>query len=199
MTDNILVITTPGDEERQKNVNLQFASQFAKITWRQIIAVMNPAAPRIGIMRSFKNCIHWAKHQKWNHVVIFEDDFLFLHSKALKDFLYLSEMVIEEPAIFLGGIYEGTPVPITNDIAKVEGKLSGLHAMVVPETLYDLILSAEEPYHLDWWLSMKAKVPIYTAYPMLIVQQDGYSHNEKKITYYTENLHLKYKMVNKKL
>lgn len=194
---NCFVIKTPKDSLRLNNVLDQFETQrIDDFTFMD--AIMIPDAPRVGIMRSFKLCIQHAKDKHLPWVAIFEDDLKCLSPTAIRDFIELSTGPIsKEPFLFLGGFYEGEPVPISNQIARIEGKLSGLHAMIVPEELYDTLLAAEEPYHLDFWVSMIAKIPIYSAYPMLIVQQDGYSYNMNKVTSYTKNLHLKYKLINR--
>jgi hypothetical protein len=100
------------------------------------------------------------------------------------------------PILFLAGLYEGGISEIESNVASVIGKISGLHAIIIPEALYDLVLSAEEGYHLDFWLSQMTNITIVTAYPLLIVQNDGYSYNAREKTFYTEELHRKYKFIN---
>lgn len=192
----IFVISTPNDPVRELNVTNQFANQSLQWPYEKIPAIMNSVAPRIGIMRSFKKCIQMAKERDLGWVLILEDDFDCLVPEALHMVLDLwdhSEWYSsDEPFLFMGGVYEGEIKRLTKFTASVEGKLSGLHCMVVPAVLYDTLLAAEEPYQLDYWISMVAKIPVRTVYPFLVLQKDGFSYNAGKITTYTENLHLKY-------
>lgn len=200
----ILIIHNSADKVRSDNILKQFAGQNAKYTHETVEAIMNPAQPAVGIKRSFCKAIQRAKDNGWKQVLILEDDFCCLHPDSLEIFIKKSKETYFEDSLFLAGIYEGElkamdwnfPGNSNYPVSKVIGKLSGLHAMIVHKQLYDKLLSAEEPYHLDYWISMEAKIPTYVCHPFLIIQNDGYSSNTKSITQYNKTLHLKYKLIN---
>lgn len=193
----ILVISSP-DPIRQENVKKQFENQYGE--WSDVVqcvsAVMYPSQPCVGILRSFKKCIEIAKESKWAEVMILEDDFYCLITDSLNRFIDTYTRYKPYKALLLAGLYEGKPYPIYEDFYRVDDKLSGLHAIIVPEGLYDVLLTAEEPYQLDYWISMIAKIPTYITYPFLILQNVGYSYNSKKEVDYNSALHLKYKLAN---
>jgi hypothetical protein len=132
-----------------------------------------------------------------NEVLILEDDFVCLSPYAIQEIISVYFTNPVQNGILLGGFYEGNPVEINDEIAQIHGKLAGLHAIIVPKQHFQTILDAEEGYHLDYTLSMIAKIPIYSLYPMQIVQRDGFSYNANAVTHYTEELHRKYKIYGK--
>ena len=211
---NGLVIHAEGNQVRADNIKTQFMSQsIPEVFLLEVVpAIMNPGQPSVGIMRSFKKCIQLAKNNDWPAVCIFEDDVRFLCKYSLKLFISIwSEfytrcaLYSEYETLFLGGLYEGElkEAPSFNNVKQTEGKVSGFHSIIVPKALYDKLLSAEEPYNFDHWCSVEAKIPIYVAYPFLIMQQDGFSYNAHKKDgsgfgadiNYTEGLRHKYKFI----
>lgn len=203
----ILVIQSP-DPERIKNVETQMASQIGytkpglgdrypsiNSIHQAVPAEMDSASPRTGISKSFKKCVRIALDRGWPEVIILEDDVLFTHQLALGCFLSAYyKFNVGRIGLFLGGFYEATPIPLLDNIARLEGKVAGLQAVIISQDFYLTILEADERMNLDSWLSQVAKVPIYSMYPMHILQQDGYSYGSKQKTHYTENLHLKFKI-----
>ena len=190
----ILVISSP-DPIRQANIKTQMKGQTFEFFWKSVPAIMYPSQSCVGILRSFKSCIKIAKDAFLPEVLILEDDFHCLSPTSLETFINLWHRYALNDGVLLGGIYEGEVMELFKGVGKVEGKLSGLQAMIVPENLYDIILQAPEPYQLDYHLSMEAKIPIYVAYPFLIIQNDGYSYNVKGQTNYNENLCKKYRCI----
>lgn len=192
---NCLVIHAIGDKIREENIKKQFESQSIKLDYQIVPAIMNPYQPAVGIMRSFKKCISVAIENDWEEVCIFEDDFKCLGTKSIEIFfeLFKSEIKNKISGLFLAGIYEGEIAQPFWSVSKVFGKMSGLHAIIIPKEYYEDILNAEEPYNLDHWISQIANLECYVAYPLLIVQNDGYSYNKGEKTFYTENLHHRYR------
>jgi len=191
-----IVISTPNDHTRFHNTWRRFGGQTLEVDYECLPAIMNYEQPAVGIMQSFKKAIQTAMDSLEPSVAIFEDDLSFTSPDSLKRFYGLyNDYHVGELGLFLGGFYQGEPKELTNEIARVEGKVSGLHALIVDQKWYGTILEAEEPYNLDHWLSVVKKVPIFAAYPMLVMQQDGLmSYNAKKVMNYTKDLHLKYKI-----
>ncbi len=192
----ILIIHNSQDKVRSENILKQFADQSTKYDYETVEAIMLPSQPSVGIKRSFCKAIQIAKDYGWKQVFILEDDFCCLDMQSIEIMIRTYNEFPLHGAILLGGIYEGQIEEVGKNIAKVNDKLSGLHAMIVGEELYDEILSCPEPYHLDYSLSMIRNFPIYTCYPFVIIQNDGFSYNTKSITNYNEGLKLKYKLIN---
>jgi hypothetical protein len=193
----ILIIHNPADKIREQNILEQFKKQTGDHSYTCITATMDFGTPAVGIAKSFKSCIQYAMNKKLEQVCILEDDFDCLLPNSLTKFFNIWEQYQElQSGILLGGIYEGTLKPSVEKqlpYAKVLGKLSGLHATIVPQNQYESIMEAKIPFQLDWWLSMEIEIPIYTAYPFLVMQKDGfYSYNAKQVMNYTKYLRSKY-------
>ena len=194
----ILVIHNSQDQARAENIKIQFASQNTKHEHELIDATMYPSQPSVGIKRSFCKAIQKAKDNDWLDVMILEDDFKALCEGSISMMMKTWHEYPLIDGVLLGSIYEGTPQILGEGVAQVKDKFSALNSIIIPSNLYDKILNAEEPYHLDYWLGQIAKIPIYVCYPFLIIQNDGFSYNTKTITEYNRGLNLKYKLIDKK-
>lgn len=198
----IYVIHNPQDKLRAENIKTQFASQEGNWQYEIVEAVMNYDAPRIGTMRSFKKCIEKAKKENLDRICILEDDILFLCEYSIDLFFNRAKDDEVQNGILLGGIYEGEIDKNSEHLKqnhysyweRVIGKLSGLHACIIPNSLYDVLLGAEEPYHLDYWISEIAKIPVYVSRPMWIIQGNFPSANNNNMEELNRNLGLKYKL-----
>lgn len=194
----LFIIHCVGDEIRHNNILKQFESQTTKYDYEIVPAIMNPSQFSVGLMRSFKKSIQKAKENYYPEILILEDDFNCLCNHSIKMLINTWNDMIDQNGILLGSCYEGEIKQLSDKYGVIEGKLAGLNSVIIPASLYDIILDAEEPYHLDFWISMISKIPVYVAHPFLIVQLDGiFSYNQKEITNYTQSLHLKYKMIGK--
>lgn len=191
----IFVISNTSDKTRSENILKQFASQNTRHDYEIVEAVMNSLQPCRGISQSFKKCIQIAKKGWYPEVMVLEDDFLALHPDSILKLMKLWNKYALNDGILLGSVYEGTLSYLDEGVSQVEDKFSALNSVIIPENLYDTILQSEEAYHLDYYLGMVAKVPIYVADPFLIIQNDGYSYNLKKNTDYNKTLHLKYRLI----
>lgn len=191
----LLVISNIHDKTRSENIRKQFASQSKKWDYEIVSAVMLESQPCRGISQSFKKCIEIGKNEFYPSIAIFEDDLDILSPTAIEDFINLWDRTHLKDSILLAGLYEGEVEEIEEGLAKVTGKVSGLHAMIIGEVNYDAVLEADEAMNLDYHLSMIANVPFYTVYPFSIIQRDDYSYNVKKVTDYNRGLRLKYKVL----
>lgn len=198
---NTLVITTPNNKERSANVTSQFEKQSFKYTrheFVQIEAIMMSSQPAVGIMQSFQKAVLYAKMKDWETVAIFEDDVNFLIPRSLEMFFDIwnhYKPFQKHGDILLGGIYEGKLLKFSENVSKIDGKFSGLHATIIPKKTYNLILEAQQPYNLDHWLSTMSKANVFVCDPMLIMQKDGYSFNAKCETAYNKMIHKKYNLI----
>lgn len=207
----IYVISDPKNIERVENIKTQFASQEDHWEYEIIEAVMNPAQPSVGILRSFKKCIELAKKAWYPQVMIIEDDFDCLSPTSIQDMINTWNKYALNDGILLGGLYEADIiVGISEDISGklppyrwTDGKIAGLQSVIIPENLYDLILQTPEGYHLDYFLSMghtigffPYKLPIYCMYPLNVLQKSYPSANGNDMAELNRTLGLKYKLIN---
>lgn len=191
----ILIIHNSTDKERAENIKNQFSNQNTKHEYEIVEAIMYPSQPAIGIKRSFCKAIQKAKDNNWPEVLILEDDFKILCAGSISMMMQIWYQYSLHDGILLGSVYEGTPKLLSEGVAVIKDKFSALNSMIVPSNLYDKILNAEEPYHLDYWIGQVAKITTYVCYPFLIIQNDGYSYNTQTITEYNKGLKLKYKLI----
>ncbi len=187
------------DNGRYNNILHQMKSQEIK-HYNLIEAEMIQKHPIRGIVRSHKKIVQTAKDVGNGSVLIAEDDLNFLCQGAYSTFLNLSRQLPDDWNLFLGGFYDANPVSITDQIAKLEGKLSGLHFYLINQNFYDTFLNADENYNLDYWLSAPefGNCVAYATYPMLCIQNDGYSYNIGAHTKYNEGLRARYKLISNK-
>lgn len=193
----IFVIHDLSNKDREQSFLREFEIQGI-VGYEIIPAEMSYKNTQQAISRSHKKCIQRAKDAGENSVLLFENDLQFVCAGAYDRFISLLSEVPADFDIFLGGFYDSLPVPITDSIAKLEGKLSGLHCYIVNGKFYDTFLGADENYNLDYWLSAPefGNCIAYSAYPMICIQRDGYSDNVKSVTNYNEGLRMRYKIWN---
>lgn len=195
---NIFVIHNIHNLQRKESIIQEMAFQGLRLNKDYVLfpAEMYRGKPCTGISRSHKKCIQIAKKRDLPYVIIIEDDIMFLHKEALIKFQKYRQDLPKGWDIYLGGMYDGTPVPINENVAVVKDKISGLHLYMVHQNFYDKFLEADEAANLDWWLSIEAKANIYLAYPMLALQHEFYSDNAKKVLNYNYGIEKRYKLIN---
>lgn len=165
-------------------------------TYVVMAAQMDRGKACSGISRSHKECVKIAKEKHSPYVIIIEDDIMFLHKEALLKFQKFHNELPENWDLFLGGMYDGTPVPISENVARVKDKISGLHLYMVNRNFYDKFLQADEAANLDYWVSVEANANIYVAYPFLALQYEFYSDNSKSVLNYNYDIGKRYKLIN---
>lgn len=129
---------------------------------------------RIGVGRSFKKIVRWAKESGLDRVTIGEDDLLFSDPDAWN---YYMENIPKDYDIYLGGIYDG----------KIsEGRIikgyAGHTLITISNRCFDFFLSAEEDkLHLDRWLGQYCAEKKYMVCQPFVVTQipTSYSDNHK--------------------
>lgn len=198
---NIFVIHNIHNTQRKESLIQEMSHQGLKLRKDYVLvqAEMHRGKACTGISRSHKKCIRAAKERNMPYAIIIEDDIMFLHPESLIKFQKYRSELPDDWQIYLGGIYDGTPVPISDCIATVSDKISGLHMYMVHQEFYDTFLQADEAANLDWWISTQAKAKMYLAYPMLALQHEFYSDNAKKVLHYNYAINKKYKLINNPL
>jgi len=130
---------------------------------------------RIGISRSFKKIVKWAKERQLERVVIGEDDILFSYPGAWE---YYLTNIPDSYDIYLGSIYAG-------DLSgnRVVNGYSGHSLITIHNRAYDFILSADENFHLDRWCGKFCSEKEFIVCDPYVVYQikEGYSDNHNRL------------------
>jgi hypothetical protein len=128
---------------------------------------------RIGVAKSFKKIVRWAKENNFERVTIGEDDLLFSHPDAWK---YYIDSIPQDYDIYYGGIYDGEIVD-----GRIMKGYAGHTLITVNRRVYDFFLTADENFHLDRWLGKHCIEKKYIVCEPFVVNQisDGYSDNHK--------------------
>lgn len=136
----------------------------------------------IGISRSFKRIVQWAKENNLERVHIGEDDLLFSAPGAWQ---YYLENIPESYDIFYGGIYAGE---IENN--RIKNGYSGHTLITVHNRFYDFFLSIKESDHCDRQLGNFAFEKEFIVCSPFVVYQipDTYSDNHRKVVSHEEYL-----------
>lgn len=192
------VISTPGDNKRYERLVHELKTQGLELNKDVQIfpAFMDRTMARRGILRSHKSIVLHAKQKGLPEIMIMEDDIRFLSPNSMEIFLNVNKLIPKNCDMLMAGLYDGIIDKCYSKYAAVDGKISGLHCYIVKEKFYDRFIGADEDYNLDYVLSAVIKATIYTAYPMLALQYDGYSYNTMKDQVYNYNIHKKYKLHN---
>jgi hypothetical protein len=126
--------------------------------------------PKRGIARAHKQIVNWAKSQNLSSVIIAEDDIKFTSQVSYWHFLQNDP---EEYDLYLGGIIYGkiNSNNLVNDF-------SGLHLYIIKSRFYDTFLSMPEELDLD--RSLAGKGIFKVCYPMVAIQKNAFSDNQRK-------------------
>lgn len=153
--------------------------------------------PLIGCAMSHIGCLELAKKNKWDYVIIFEDDIKIESKKKLNQNIkqYLN---YDYDVLFLGCWNYVPPIKINNDISKVV-KAVCLHAYVVKSHYYDIFIdnlkesielklnnnNSNEFNHDEYMGILQQKDNWLTLTPIYITQRDGWSDNFEEIRNYS--------------
>jgi glycosyl transferase family 25 len=134
---------------------------------------------------SFSNLkiIEEAKKNKWENVMIFEDDIHF-SEEILNLEKYLNELPQDWCLFYLGGMQVGGKIPeiITDNIIRINNTLM-IHAFVINHKVYDYLLNEIPRLYqpVDWYYTdIQKKYPCYCTNPYIVFQRAGMSDIQKK-------------------
>ena len=140
--------------------------------------------PYIGIGLAHLKCIHRAKSEGWDKVLIMEDDVEYPgKDKTHKHIEECLSTLPDDWDIVLGGAYYLKGYGKVNAHWKRVGEFAGLHWYMVHERVYDRILQYDYTDHIDRWIG-RQKLNIYLPHKIWAIQSDGFSDNVKKVTDY---------------
>lgn len=129
-------------EERVLSIVKQSKEQGAAVRfWEGEICRDKFIDGRVGILRSFKKIVRWAKENNLERVTIGEDDLLFSAPGAWQ---YYLDNIPEDYDTFLGSVYSGQ---IEN--GRILNGYSGHTLLTVHSRFFDLFLALKEHDHCD--------------------------------------------------
>lgn len=132
--------------------------------------IIDPEIACRGISKAHKQIIRYAKEENLPEVLIAEDDIHFCSPSSFSFFLSKKPLTYD---LYLGGIIWGK----LNEGGIVDD-FSGTTLYFANNKFYDPILSLPEEKDYDRALAKKGKFIVCN--PMVVVQHNGYSDNQKR-------------------
>jgi glycosyl transferase family 25 len=183
--------------DRKEHVEEQLAAIGINATRFNAIKLANGA---IGCSMSHLKCLEIAKQNNWEHVMIVEDDILFLNPELFKNQL---NKFLKKHAIFDVVLIAGNNVPpyqkIDDSCVKVY-RCQTTTGYIVLRHYYDTLISniregiqklMKNPeqhvlYAIDkYWFKLQQKDNWYLIRPLTVTQREDYSDIEERNTNYT--------------
>jgi len=146
--NNVLCINLDVATERLAKLEKELEVQW--VNWRRLQAfdthtdssinnVWNQPG-HVGVARSHRECIRYAKHFDWPHVTIFEDDVKFIGDLQSQFQEYIKYVPDDWDFLFLGGVrHLAAPIYVNEHIVKTT-QTFGMIAYIVNHTLYDELI-----------------------------------------------------------
>jgi hypothetical protein len=163
------IIHLPRRNDRYEHLLGQLAIQDIK-EFQFWDGIEDSEFPQRGIRSAHQRIIQNALDKQLETVLIAEDDLLFTAPGAFK---YFMKNIPSSFDLYLGGISDGK---IQNDGST--NSFSGLMLYMVHRRFYEVMLSFGGDQHLDTALRGLGK--FYVCDPMVAMQQNGYSDNQKR-------------------
>jgi len=195
--EHALYINLDSRVDRKQHVEEQMSKIGINITRFNAIKLTNGA---IGCSMSHLKCIEMAKQNKWEHVLIVEDDILFLNPELFKNQL---NKFLKNNENFDVALIAGNNMPpyqrIDDSCVKVY-RCQTTTGYIVKRHYYDtlinnfregiqkLIKNPEQHvlYAIDkYWFKLQEKDNWYLITPLTVTQREDYSDIEKRHTNYT--------------
>lgn len=144
--------------------------------------------PFTGIAEAHMNCIKKAKYEKWDCVLIMEDDLVFQgKEKTLPYFNLCLENLPDDWDVLLGGVYDGSLYK-ENDYWNRVGKFCGLHFYIVNHKVYDTLLKYDYSYEYDVWMNYHLNLNCFVTAKFIAIQRNGFSDNKGREVNYESYL-----------
>lgn len=200
---NCIYINLEHRIDRKENIINQFNK--LNIPIKRFNAIKNKFGA-IGCSLSHLKCLAIAKENKWEHVMIVEDDIYFLDPEQFKINLdnFLKSNIDFDVLLISGNNF--TPYVKVNEYCLKVNNCQTTTGYIVKNNYYDTLIQnikegvlylMKQPYNhryyaIDvWWKQLQKKDNWYLLIPLNVIQMVGYSDIEKKVTNYT-NVMVKY-------
>jgi GR25 family glycosyltransferase involved in LPS biosynthesis len=175
--------------ELQKN-NI-IAKRFTAIDGKLIVnANWNYSLGALGCLQSHLEIIKEAKNNKYNSILILEDDVVFKDNLENNFKQYYAQLNKEWDILYLSGNYnkhiQNSFEKITDNIIKCNLTYT-THCYAIKNTIYDILIDilnkATKPIDVEY-AKIQKNLNCYAFYPGISTQREGYSDIEnKKINY----------------
>lgn len=181
-------------KERTERLS-QFRNEIGSFFLNQDVIVTEacvgkPSMKFIGL--SHKKCVQHAKDNRYNEILIMEDDVKLIPNS----FDYAQECLNNLPNdwdILLGGIYTSRSLVKENEFWNKTGYFSALHFYIINKNAYDKFLSIKEDIHIDVACAKNkhlggVELNCYVMNQFVAIQHNGYSDNVDKVMDYSHLL-----------
>lgn len=194
---NILYINLTEREDRKKHVKEQLSK--INLIGTRFSAIKHEKGAH-GCTLSHIECLEKAIQNNWEHILIFEDDVLFLDPELfIKQFNKFLETHDDWNVILLGGNNVSSYKMIDETSIKVNKCQCALAYLIRGKDYIKTVLNnfkesitAGYPVDLYWW-ELQQKDNWYLIIPLSVVQREDYSDIEKKnVNYINQMLEIKY-------
>jgi glycosyl transferase family 25 len=157
----------------------------------------------IGCSLSHLKCLEIAKENNWDHVLICEDDIVFLNPEL---FIQQMNTFLENhddwDVVFLGGHNQGQYIPVDDSCVQVH-KCQTTTGYLVKSHYYDKLIHVmkegaemleKEPYHYSsyavdrYWFRLQELDKWYLIVPLTVTQKEDYSNIENRSVNYSQYL-----------
>ena len=198
-----LYINTDWRKDRKLHVEAQLTS-IGITNYSRFPAIVTENG-RVGCSLSHIKCLELAKEQKWENVLIVEDDIEFLNPKMFKDQLqkFFGNNNNNNANNFDVLLIAGNNIPpyeIINETCIKVSRCQTTTGYLVNEHYYDILIhhmregvqlllnypDEHIKYAVDkWWFSLQLRDRWLLLVPLTVTQREDYSDIEKRKTNYT--------------
>lgn len=194
---HVLYINLQEREDRKQHVEEQLRLVGFQNPERFDAVVMDIGA--IGCSMSHLRCLETAREQNWDHVLICEDDVLFLNpelfTQQMNTFL---ENHDDWDVVFLGGHNNQQYIPVDDSCVQVH-KCQTTTGYLVKSHYYDKLIDImkegvemfiKEPHNFSiyavdrYWFSLQEVDKWFLIIPLSVTQKEDYSDIEKRSVNY---------------
>jgi glycosyl transferase family 25 len=187
-------------EKQFEELHGRYPQDFTFAPVARFSAIRDDNNGAIGCTKSHIECIQIAKNIGWDHVLIFEDDALFIHPEVLVHQVssFLSRFRDEWDVVLLGG-NNMKEYSITNEYSVKVSWCQTTTGYLVKSNYYDTLINnfknsveklIKQPqnHHLyavdQYWTKLQYIDNWFLITPVTVVQRDDYSDIEKRMTTY---------------
>lgn len=198
---HVLYINLDKRVDRKRHVIVELAS-IDIFNPQRFAAVRNTRNPALGCSMSHLQCLMHAKENNWPHVMIVEDDILFLNKQLFQTQLdlFFREADLEWDVVLLAGNNMSHVKPIYMHSVRVT-HCQTTTGYIVRQSYYDTLIhnirtgidlfrrypQLRNNYAIDqFWFYLQQRDRWYLILPLSVVQLDGYSDIERKQVKYRE-------------
>ncbi len=194
---NILYINLTEREDRKQHIEEQFSK--INLVGTRFSAIKHEKGA-LGCTLSHIGCLEKAIQNNWDHVLVLEDDVLFLDPTLFTtQFNKFLDTHDDWNVIFLGG-NNVAPYKMMDETSIKVNKCQCAHAYLIQgnEYIKTVLNNFKESiiagYAVDlYWWELQQKDNWYLIIPLSVVQKENYSNIEKKnVNYIDQLLQIKY-------